>query len=103
MKIVLITAPNEKSAHQMAKEIVDLKLAACVNVIPKIISTYFWEGKVKVEKEVLMIVKTTKAKLKKLEEEVLSMHPYDTPEFVSLDVEHVNRKYESWLQKTCIG
>ncbi len=103
MKIVLVSAPNEKSAQQMAKELVHLKLAACVNIIPKMFSTYFWEEKIKVDKEVLMIIKTTKAKLKKLEEEVLSLHPYDTPEFVSLDVEHVNKKYEFWLQKTCTG
>jgi periplasmic divalent cation tolerance protein len=103
MKIVLTTAPDEKSARQIAKEIIELKLAACVNIIPKITSIYIWEGKVKEDKEVIMLIKTTKSRLKKLEEEILSLHPYDTPEFISLDIEHANRKFEAWVHKAAIG
>lgn len=103
MKIALVTVPNVKVAEKIAKEIIDLRLAACVNIVPKIQSLYTFQGKFEKTSEALMIIKTSKAQVKKLEDEILSLHPYDTPEFAVLDTDYVNKKYAAWVLNSSCG
>ena len=95
--IILVTAPNLKTARALAKAALSAKLIACANLIPKIESHYWWQGKIESGAEVLLVFKTTKAKLAALEKLILTKHPYDTPEFLVLPVAAGSQKYLGWL------
>jgi len=97
LKIVIVTCPDEGSSQKLARAIVAARLAACVNIIPGIRSIYSWKDKIEDEQEHILVIKTGEERLRELEETLIEMHPYDTPEFVVLDTEHVNEKYLSWV------
>ncbi|WP_456451766.1 divalent-cation tolerance protein CutA [Hydrogenimonas sp.] len=97
---MLVTAPNEKEAKTIARKAVEKKLAACVNIVPGLTSVYRWEGKVQEDAEVLMLIKTTKKRLEKLEKLVKKLHSYDVPEFVVLKIESGSDDYLKWLRKS---
>ena len=99
--IVLVTAPDLKTARRLAKAALTARLIACANLIPKIESHYRWRGKLETSAEVLLVLKTTCARLAKLERLILAAHPYDTPEFVVLRLDKGNAKYLQWLQASC--
>src|ERR1700690_3376002 len=95
--VVLVTAPDLKTARALVKAALQAGLIACANLIPKIESHYWWQGKIESGAEVLLILKTQKSKLAALEKLVLTKHPYDTPEFVVLPLSAGNKKYLDWL------
>ena len=95
--IVLVTAPDLKTARALAKAALSARLIACANLVPKIESHYRWQGKIESSAEVLLILKTQKSKLPALEKLVLAKHPYDTPEFIVLPLSAGNKKYLDWL------
>lgn len=99
--IVLVTAPNVKTARRLAKRALEAKLIACANLVPKVESHYWWQGKLESGAEVLMILKTRRANLRKLEALILGEHPYDTPEFIVLGLHSGAEKYLTWLAKSC--
>ena len=100
-RVVLVTAPDLKSARKLAKAALGARLAACANLVPKIESHYWWRGKLESGTEVLVIFKTTSTRLGRLEKLVLQLHPYDTPEFIVLALTHGNEKYLRWLADSC--
>jgi periplasmic divalent cation tolerance protein len=95
--LVLVTAPDLKTARRLAQAALQAKLVACANLVPRIESHYWWQGKIESGAEVLLILKTQKSRLAALEKLVLAKHPYDTPEFVVLAVSGGNQKYLAWL------
>jgi periplasmic divalent cation tolerance protein len=95
--LVLVTAPNLKIARGLARSALSARLIACANLIPKIESHYWWREKIESSAEVLLVLKTQKAKLAALEKLVLARHPYETPEFVVLPLSAGNKKYLNWL------
>ena len=95
--LVLITAPSLAVARRLARAVVSARLAACINLVPRIESHYRWQGKLETGAEVLLLCKTTKAKLRALEAAVLAKHPYDTPEFVVVPLSGGNARYLAWL------
>ena len=95
--VVLVTAPDFKTARALANAALSARLIACANLVRKIESLYWWRGKIESGAEVLLILKTTKSKLAQLEKLVLAKHPYDTPEFLVLPVSAGNEKYLGWL------
>ncbi len=99
--LVLVTAPDSKTARALAKAALATKLIACANLIPKIESHYWWQGKMESGMEVLLLLKTQKSKLAALEKLVLARHPYDTPEFLVLPLAAGNQKYLAWLAASC--
>ncbi|MEI8287970.1 MAG: divalent-cation tolerance protein CutA [Verrucomicrobiota bacterium] len=99
--LVLVTAPDLKTARALARAALAAKLIACANLIPKIESHYWWQGKMESGTEVLLLLKTQKAKLAALEKLVLDRHPYDTPEFLVLPLAAGNQKYLAWLAASC--
>jgi periplasmic divalent cation tolerance protein len=101
--IALVTAPNLKTARLLAKAALRAKLIACANLIPKIESHYWWQGKIESSAEVLLVLKTQKPKLAALEKLILAKHPYDTPEFLILPLRAGSRKYLDWLAASCSG
>jgi periplasmic divalent cation tolerance protein len=99
--IVLVTAPDLKTARALAKDALAAKLIACANLVPKIESHYHWQGKIESSAEVLMILKTSKPRLAMLEAMISSRHPYDTPEFLVLPLTDGGKKYLDWLAAHC--
>jgi periplasmic divalent cation tolerance protein len=95
--IVLITAPGLKTARALAKAALQARLIACANLVPKIESHYWWQGKIESDPEVLLVLKTQKSKLAALEKLILAKHPYETPEFLVLPVSAGSKKYLDWL------
>ena len=99
--IVLVTAPDLKTARSLAKAALKAKLIACANLVPKLESHYWWQGKIESGAEVLLILKTTKANLVALEKLILAQHPYETPEFLVLSLRAGSSKYLDWLAANC--
>jgi periplasmic divalent cation tolerance protein len=95
--IVLTTVGPDFDAKALAHALVDLRFAACVNIIPRIESVYRWEGKVSEDAEQLLIIKTADDRLAPLREELLHRHPYDVPEFVVVPVSETSEAYGAWL------
>jgi periplasmic divalent cation tolerance protein len=95
--VALVTAPDLKIARKLAKGALTKKLVACANLIPKIESHYWWQGKLEQGNEVLILFKTSRGKLAALEKFVIAEHPYDTPEFLVLSLASGNEKYLRWL------
>src|ERR1043166_668357 len=99
--IALVTAPDLRTARQLAKAALQKKLIACANLLPKIESHYWWKGTLERGSEVLMILKTTNGKHAALEKLIVAKHPYDVPEFLVLPVTRGNKKYLAWLAESC--
>ena len=99
--LVLVTVPNLKTARQLAKAALTARLIACANLVPKIESHYWWEGKIESGTEVLLLLKAPKTKLAALEKLILRRHPYDTPEFLVLSLNAGSHKYLQWLAASC--
>lgn len=96
-RVVLCTCADEASAASLAHGIIDARLAACVNVVPRIRSIYRWQHRVEDEAEALMVIKTTAARAAELEAWLLANHPYDVPELLILPVEQGSDAYLAWL------
>jgi periplasmic divalent cation tolerance protein len=95
--VVLVTAPDLKTARALAQAVLQERLAACVNLVPKIESHYWWQGKLERAGETLMVLKTTRAKLAALERRLLARHPYDTAEVLVLPLRAGSARYLDWL------
>jgi len=100
-RLVLVTAPDLKTARRLARAALSAKLIACANLVPRIESHYWWQGKIERGAEVLLVLKTTRRCLKELERLVLAEHPYDTPEFLVLALNAGNERYLRWLKESC--
>jgi len=95
--LVLTTLPTADGAAEVAKTVVDEKLAACANILPALRSIYRWEGKVQDENEVLVLLKTRQAQYERLEARILELHPYDVPEILAIPIEGGHRTYLDWV------
>ena len=97
--VVLVTAPDLKTARALARAALSARLIACANLVPKIESHYWWQGKIESGAEVLLVLKTQKSRLAALEKLVLAKHPYGTPEFLAMPLSAGNQRYLDWLAK----
>jgi periplasmic divalent cation tolerance protein len=95
--VVLVTAPSAEKAAELARALVDERLAACGNVVPGLRSIYRWEGKVQDDAEALLVLKTTRARFEALRDRVLALHPYQVPEVLALPVEAGSAAYLAWI------
>jgi periplasmic divalent cation tolerance protein len=95
--IVTITAPAGAPAARIARTLVAERLAACVNIVPRISSIYRWKGKVERATESLLIAKTRGALLPRLIKRVQSIHPYEVPEIVAVPISRGAKSYLAWL------
>lgn len=95
--VVLVTAPDLKTARALANDALQAHLIACANLISQIESHYWWQGKIESGKEVLLVLKTQKLKLPALEKLILAKHPYDTPELLAFSPKAGTKRYLDWL------
>ncbi len=96
LSAVFVTAPDEVTASRLARQIVQERLVACAQVMPRLKSHYIWEDELQETEEVLLFLKVPSERVAQLEERVLALHPYETPEFVALDCTHVSAAYGAW-------
>jgi len=96
-RIVLTTTGSMAEARRIAEALIDRKLAACVNIVPKIVSIYRWQGKVEEADEWMLLIKTTAA-FERVRDAILEMHSYEVPECVSISIEDGSPEYLQWLE-----
>jgi len=95
--IVLTTVSESFDAPAMARELVERRLVACVNIVESINSIYRWQGKIEQDGEQLLIMKTVDELVGELKEAVFARHPYEVPEFVVLPIDRIEGPYRDWL------
>ena len=95
---VFITVPNMKVANKITKFLIEKKLVACINIISKIKSIYWWENKVCKSNEHLLIIKSIKNNFNNIVKEVEKIHPYKVPEIVCMDIS-ANKDYLDWIKE----
>jgi periplasmic divalent cation tolerance protein len=95
--MVLVTCASMTEARRIGRSVVEKKLAACANAVAGVESIYRWKEKVEQAREVLVMMKTTAAKLGDLEKEVKRVHSYEVPEFVVLPLVAGSREYLKWV------
>ena len=95
--VVYVTAPTADVAASLARSLVEDRLAACVNVVPGVSSTYRWNGAVQTDAEALMILKTRRDRLPALTAAVRARHPYDEPEVVAVPAVGGSPSYLAWV------
>ena len=101
--IVFVTCETKVQAENIAQVVVQEKLAACVNVLPGVRSCYKWDGQLTWSDEVLMLVKSTRGRFDQLQDRIKSMHTYDCPEIVAVDIDDAYDKYIDWIDEAVGG
>jgi periplasmic divalent cation tolerance protein len=97
--LVSITASSEREGEKIASVLVKERLAACVNMIAGMKSTFRWKGQISNEEEVLLIVKTKDRLFEKVKKRVLELHSYEVPEVLALPILSGSEKYLSWIEE----
>lgn len=95
--VVLVTAPDAETGAQLARQLVEEGLAACVNLVPGVRSIYRWQGALQEDAEILLIAKTRAAQLDALTARVRALHPYELPEVIALPVAGGSAPYLDWV------
>jgi len=98
--LLFSTASNLKEAKKIAKRLIERKLAACVNIIPNLKSYFRWQGKFDQANELLLVIKTDKRLLKKVETAICELHSYTIPEVIGWQINWGSKPYFDWLTKS---
>ena len=96
--LVITTTATAEAAQQLAQQLVERELAACVQIVSPLTSVYRWQGKVEIAAEVLVLIKTTAAAYAALESAIKQLHSYQTPEVVAIPITAGSTDYLTWLQ-----
>ena len=101
--VVLVTCGSAKEARQIARSLVEQRLAACVNILEfPILSVYRWKGKVETAPELLLIIKSSRKQFAALQRAVKKLHSYDLPEIIALPIERGSREYLAWIGESLV-
>jgi len=100
MILVLTTAGSDEEAHNIARALVERRLAACVNIVPRVTSVYRWLGAIEEAEEWLLIVKTTLEAFERVRDAIKELHSYDLPECISIPIEEGNPAYLKWISES---
>ncbi|RMG32355.1 MAG: divalent-cation tolerance protein CutA [Methanobacteriota archaeon] len=95
--VVLCTAGSEDEAHRLADALVEENLAACVNVVPGVMSFYRWKGVINRDQEWLLIIKSTGEAYQALEKKIKTIHSYTVPEIIALPIISGSEDYLKWV------
>ena len=101
-RLVLTTASSPEESKKIARALVESRMAACVNIIPRIESFYRWEGQVEDAQEYLLLIKTTAEAFPAVRDKIQQLHSYDVPECIALSVEEGSEAYLKWIDG-CMG
>ncbi|MSU36475.1 MAG: divalent-cation tolerance protein CutA [Pedosphaera sp.] len=95
--VAWVTAPDLRTARRLARLALNQRLVACAQLRAGVESHYWWQGRLEKSREVLLTFKTTRQKLGALEKLVLREHPYDTPQFVTVQLTGGSARYMAWI------
>lgn len=95
--LIITNCPDEEVANAIALALVEEKLAACVNVLPRVQSVYRWQGAVESASEIPLLIKSTAASYAALESRIGELHPYEVPEIIAVPIVHGLPAYLNWL------
>lgn len=96
-QICLCTCPDEETARSLATSLVEAKLAACVNILPRVQAVYMWKGKIEHDQEVLLLLKTRPQRFAEIEAHILARHPYELPEIIAVPIVAGLKPYLQWI------
>ena len=98
--VVLVTCPSQASARRLAAHLIRSRVAACVNLIGRVESLFWWKGKSESVHESLLLIKTSRARFEALRRAILTRHPYEVPEVIALPILAGHQPYLKWIQRT---
>jgi len=98
VRLVYVPCPDEACAREIGRKMVERRLAACANILPKMTSIYRWEGKLEEDKEALLLLKTVEATIPELVENVRAIHPYRLPAIVAYAAVGGLPAYIDWVR-----
>lgn len=96
--LIFTTVADDERAEQLARRLVDERLAACVNLHPPMVSMYRWQGKLERDSERQMVIKTTRDRVSALEARLTQLHAYELPEFIVVNADDVSPAYLKWVK-----
>jgi periplasmic divalent cation tolerance protein len=99
--IALSTFPDEETAKKVARELVEGAFVACANIVPSVTSVYFWKNKLEESAEVLAVFKLTTGRFEEFQKRLHSLHPYDVPEIIRLNIAEGSPEYLRWVAESC--
>ena len=97
--VVLVTTSSAKEAEQIAQTLLEKRLVACINILPRVHSRFWWKGKIEHSDEALMIVKSKSEVFDELVEAVSAIHSYQVPEILAVPVQSGFNKYLAWMDE----
>ena len=96
--ILVCTSVNDiKAARNIANELLTKKYSPCINIVSNNESIYVWNNDIETTNEYILFIKSVKSKFKNIEKLILAMHPYEIPEILAIDINHINMKYLKWM------
>ncbi len=95
--IIFTTVPSMQVGDSIASKLVERKLVACVNILPKMTSIYYWDNKINNDDEFLLIIKTAEHLEQEVYEFIRDNHSYEVPEIITIDIKNIDKKYAEWL------
>jgi periplasmic divalent cation tolerance protein len=98
--VAFSTVAKAEDAERIATALVEQSLAACVNVVPGLVSIYRWKGKVERDEERLLVIKTRRDRFEAVRAALVSLHPYEVPELVALPIEAGHAPYLAWIDES---
>ena len=98
IRIIVTTLPDAETAQRIGTQLVEERLAACVNLLPGVTSLYHWQGKMETASEVMALFKTTSDLWPSFEQRLKELHPYDVPEILVVKPEAVAESYAQWVR-----
>ena len=96
-QLILCTCPDQKSAEIIAKHLLSVHLAACVNILPGLTSVYQWQGDIESAQEHLLIIKSQQQQFTAIEAAIKAIHPYQIPEIIAVAIEQGSAEYLKWI------
>lgn len=97
--VIFCTTNNKENAELIGHSLVQEKLAACTNIIPKMTSIYSWNNLIVKDEELLLVIKTKKELFDDVKNKILSLHSYDVPEIISIDIKEGSKPYLDWINE----
>jgi periplasmic divalent cation tolerance protein len=95
--LILTTAGSQAEARKIAEGLVERRLAACVNIVPRIQSVYRWEGKLEEAEEFLLLIKTSKPREEQVRAAITELHSYELPECIAISIASGSAEYLKWI------
>ncbi len=103
VRTILVAAPDAATGELLGRALVQERLAACANIVSGVVSLYRWQGEVRRDTEVLIVVKTTREQVEAVRARVVELHPYDVPEVLTLTVDDGHAPYLDWVRAEAAG